>query len=150
MKYKEEFYQQLGKAIALAANIFKDKVDKQGMPYILHCLFVMNKCSDDPEIKVVGVLHDVVEDFPHQWPVGRLEDELNLTHRQLMALKKLTHDPKISYGEYIKEIATNLDAVAVKRTDLRHNTDILRLKGLRKKDFDRLEQYHRAFVYLSE
>jgi hypothetical protein len=73
-----------------------------------------------------------------------------LTHRQASALHYLTHSPSQPYDDYIKEIAMNLDAKAVKLADLRHNTDILRLKGLRKKDFDRLEKYHRAFVYLSE
>lgn len=149
MKYKQEFYDQLGRAIGLAATLFSGKKDKQGFPYILHCLNVMRNCSEDPELQVVGVLHDVAEDIP-EWPVERLRAELSLTHRQWRALDKLTHYPGIPYDDYIKEITTNLDAIAVKRADLRHNTDILRLKGLRKKDFERLEKYHRAFVYLSE
>lgn len=149
MIYKQEFYTQLGRAIALAATLFQDKTDKQGHPYILHCLTVMRNCSPDPEIQVVGVLHDVAEDLS-DWPVERLKVELGLTHRQQRALEYLTHDPNESYDNYIKEIAMNLDAKAVKLADLRHNTDILRLKGLRKKDFDRLEKYHRSFVYLSE
>ena len=146
---KSYFNEQLGKAIALAATLFSGKKDKQGMPYILHCLMVMRKCSNDPEIQVVGVLHDVAEDIP-SWPVERLKAELGLTHRQTQALDKLTHYEHLSYDDYIHEIATNVDAKAVKLADLRHNTDILRLKGLRKKDFDRLEKYHRSFVYLSE
>ena len=32
---------KLGLAIAIAAEAFKDKVDKGGQPYILHCLRVM-------------------------------------------------------------------------------------------------------------
>ena len=39
-------------------------------------------------------------------------------------------------------------AKAIKLTDLEHNSKITRLKGLRKKDFDRLEKYHRAYTYL--
>ena len=44
----------------------------------------------------------------------------------------------------------NPDAKRVKREDLRDNSDITRLKGLRKKDFDRLEKYSKAFIYLSD
>lgn len=150
MTFSKEFHlQQLGKAIALAANLFKDKVDKQGAPYILHCLKVMEKCSNDPETKVVGVLHDVPEDIP-EYTVDRLKDELALTTKQYVALTLLTHNQDDPYDAYIRSITVSDMARDVKLADLRHNTDILRLKGLRKKDFERLEKYHRAFVYLSE
>jgi len=42
-----------------------------------------------------------------------------------------------------------MDARMIKLADLRHNSDIMRMKGLSKKDFDRLEKYHRAYAYLS-
>ena len=34
--------------------------------------------------------------------------------------------------------------------DLRHNSDIHRMKGLRDKDFDRLKKYHHAYSYLRD
>ena len=49
-----------------------------------------------------------------------------------------------------KKIATDPIAKAVKLCDLEHNTKLTRLKGLRKKDFDRLEKYHRAYTYLMD
>jgi (p)ppGpp synthase/HD superfamily hydrolase len=151
MSYKQLFYDQLGQAIALAASLFKDTTDKQGRPYILHCLRVMNDVGDDPEVQVIAVLHDVIEDFPDEYDLIRLTTELSLTHRQQMALIKLTHfSQRTSYIDYIHDIATNLDAKRVKLADLRDNSNITRLKGLRKKDFDRLEKYHQAYVYLSE
>ena len=59
----------------------------------------------------------------------------------------------VDYDARIKEIATGTQyyhdlAKAVKLRDLEHNSKITRLKGLRKKDFDRLEKYHRAYTYL--
>lgn len=42
----------------------------------------------------------------------------------------------------------NPDAILVKLEDLRDNSDITRMKGLRKKDFDRIEKYNKAFQYL--
>jgi hypothetical protein len=150
MSYKQEFYLQLGNAIRLAATLFEQHLDKAGKPYILHCLRVMNGVGDDPEVQVIAVLHDVIEDFSELWDIESLRDELKLTHRQIMALSYLTHDLTIPYDDYIKNIATNLDAKRVKIADLIDNSNITRLKGLRKKDFDRLEKYHRAFVYLSE
>lgn len=49
------------KAIKIATNAHEEQVDKAGKPYIDHPLRVMNMGVTDDE-KIVGVLHDVVED----------------------------------------------------------------------------------------
>ena len=51
--------------------------------------------------------------------------------------------------EYIKAIAVSPEASEIKRRDLEDNSNITRLKGLRKKDLDRIEKYHTAYIYLS-
>ena len=51
--------------------------------------------------------------------------------------------------DYIKAISVNPDATQIKMRDLEHNSNITRIKGLRKKDLDRIEKYHRAYIYLS-
>jgi GTP diphosphokinase / guanosine-3',5'-bis(diphosphate) 3'-diphosphatase len=142
------FQVQLGKAIALAATLFADKTDKGGHPYILHCLRVMNSVGDDAELKTIAILHDVTEDIP-EYSLSRLQRELNLGVRITSALFLLNHSEGSSYDDYIRALTVNADATIVKRADLIDNSNITRLKGLRKKDFDRLEKYHRAFVYLS-
>jgi GTP diphosphokinase / guanosine-3',5'-bis(diphosphate) 3'-diphosphatase len=137
----------LAKAIAIASSAFEDKTDKAGEPYILHCLRVMNSVSqDDHELMSIAALHDVVEDTDIT-----LEDlrALGFSLRVLTAVDLLTHRKADTYEEYIKKISTNPDAVKVKLADLKDNSNITRLKGLRKKDFDRVEKYHKAFVYLS-
>lgn len=139
----------LGLAISIAAEAFKDKVDKGGKPYILHCLHVMNKLKyeKDEELMIVGVLHDLVEDTDYT-----LEDltELGFSERVTTLLNLLTHKEGVDYMTYIEQIKSNSEcAVKVKIQDLRHNSDILRMKGLRDKDFQRIEKYHRAYNYLT-
>lgn len=136
----------LDKAINIAAHVFEGKYDKGGQPYILHCLHVMNVVGpDDHELMSIAVLHDVVEDT--EVTFDDLKND-GFSNRVIDALKLLTHKKGTPYEDYIKGIATNDDARKVKLADLRHNSDITRMKGLRKKDFDRLEKYHRAYEYL--
>lgn len=138
----------LAKAISIAAQAFENKTDKAGKPYILHCLRVMNAVDqNDTELMQIAVLHDVIED------TDITRDDLykiGFSIRVLHALNLLTHKDGIPYDDYIKDLSTSSDAKAVKRADLIDNSNITRLKGLRKKDFDRLEKYHRAFVYLTD
>ena len=51
----------LEKAIKIAVEAHKGQVDKGGNPYILHPLRVM-LCLNTEEVRIVVVLHDVVED----------------------------------------------------------------------------------------
>jgi len=136
----------LSKAIRIAAEAFEGKYDKGGKPYILHCLHVMSQMpEDDEELRCIAVLHDLIEDT--NWTISRLIEQ-EFSDRVVTGILDLTHEGDVSYDTYLKRLALNKDAVKVKLADLRHNSDITRLKGLRKKDFDRLEKYHRAYEYL--
>ena len=138
----------LGHAIAIASEAFKGKTDKGGKPYILHCLHVMNQMpAGDEELMQIAVLHDLIEDT--SWGPSNLRD-LGFSERVVSALVLLTHVKDTSYDDYIKRLALNEDSRRVKLADLKHNSDITRMKGLRKKDFDRIEKYHRSFAYLSD
>ena len=139
----------LATAIALTANGFKDKTDKSGEPYILHCLRVMNNLhTHDKELQTIAILHDVMEDEVATFQELR---DMGCSLRVLNALNLLTHYPKQnSYGKYIMLIALNEDARLVKIADLKDNSDITRLKGLTKKDLDRTEKYYHAYTYLSK
>ncbi len=138
---------ELAAAIELATEAHKGAFDKGGNPYILHPLHVMNGLMFDKGLAVIGVLHDVVEDTNIT-----LEDltEMGFSTRTVGALALLTHLPEDSYDDYIFKIAKNYDAIRVKRKDLEHNSNITRLKGVRKKDIKRLEKYCKAFTYLGE
>lgn len=138
----------LAKAIAIAAQGFKDKTDKAGEPYILHCLRVMNNLhTRDKELQTIAVLHDCVEDGVCS---QRTLADIGFSDRVLKAVYLLTHRKEIPYMDYIKALSTSEDARLVKLADLKDNSDITRLKGLTKADFDRMEKYHTAYTYLSK
>jgi (p)ppGpp synthase/HD superfamily hydrolase len=138
----------LGQAIALASKKFENKKDKGGKPYMLHCLRVMFAVKHlGEEVMCMAVLHDIVEDTD----ITILDlMTMGYSNRIIEGVSSLTHPKNTEYQVYIKSIVFNLDAVEVKKADLRDNSDILRLKGLTKKDFDRMEKYHRAYTYLSK
>lgn len=136
----------LDKAISMAAQSFEGKFDKGGKPYILHCIHVMNKVRHlGEDYMVVGILHDLIEDT--DYTLKDLQD-LMFHDRIVEAIKAMTHLPGELYEDYIKRIKENEIATQVKLADLKHNSDITRMKGLTDKDFRRLEKYHKAFDFL--
>ncbi len=135
-------------AIAITAEAFRGKFDKGGKPYILHCLHVMNTVAPQTELnRIVGVLHDLVEDTSYD-----LEGlyKLGFNHEVVKAVQACTHFNNESYDDYIMRLAGNPNARAVKLADLRHNSDITRMKGVRDKDFERLVKYHKAYKFLQD
>ena len=144
---------KLGLAISIAAKAFENKTDKGGNPYILHCLWVMNKVRHlGEEAMIVAVLHDLVEDTDDtseiNWTFPKLT-ALGFSEGVIGDLYLLTHQKGTDYMEYIKAISVSERATKIKMADLEHNSNICRLKGLRKKDHDRMEKYSIAFMYLS-
>jgi len=141
----------LDKAIALVASHFEGKFDKGGQPYILHCLHVMNAVcpnQDDHELMCIAVMHDLVEDTDID-----LDDlyALGFSKRVVTGVDCMTHRPGEDYMDvYIHRIALNFDARRIKIHDLDHNSQMMRMKGLRSKDFRRIEKYHRAYAYLKD
>ena len=138
---------KLGLAISIAAKAFENKTDKGGNPYILHCLWVMNKVRHlGEEAMITAVLHDVPEDT--EITLAQLS-EMGFSEDIIGDLFLLTHKKETPYMEYIKAISVSPVATEIKKADLEHNSNITRLKGLRKKDHDRIEKYSIAFMYLS-
>lgn len=136
----------LGKVLVLATNAHAGQFDKGGKPYILHPLAVMTLLnSDDEELQCIALLHDVIEDTKTTW---KELEEVGCTPRIIEAVRALTKMPGQSYDEYKEGVFANKDAMLVKMADLRHNTDIRRLKGVSQKDIDRLAKYNRFFLEL--
>lgn len=138
----------LSKMIGLVASEFVGKVDKGGMPYVLHCLKVMHYTkSDDLELMMIAVGHDLIED------TKITEDDLKkmgFSNRVVSAISILTKKEGQSYEDYKDAVFSNRDAMIVKMADLRHNSDIRRLKGLREKDIKRMVKYHEFYTELKE
>ena len=143
--------EMLDKAISITAQAFLGKTDKSGIPYILHCLHVMGEIRKqfpkDWELQAIAVLHDLVEDT--EWTLEMLRDE-GFSHRIVRGVEVLTHDSEVPYDDYIKHIGMYEDARHVKLKDLRHNSDIMRIKGLTQRDLNRIDKYHRSYTYLSK
>jgi (p)ppGpp synthase/HD superfamily hydrolase len=139
---------KLAKAIEIAAHYHLNQTDKSGKPYILHCLRVMDKVkSKESEVKQIAVLHDLLEDtdcFP-----GELR-RAGFSSRVTNALTLLTHTNDETYEDYINSVCTCRDAMLVKLADLRHNSDITRLKGVTEKDLKRMAKYHKAYTQIKK
>lgn len=138
----------LGKMIVLATQKFDGKFDKGGVPYILHCLTVMYKLkSQDQELLCIAVGHDLFEDTDVTHEDLR---KLGMTERIIDGIRCLTKVPGETYEEYKAKVKSNHDAILVKMQDLRHNSDIRRLKGVTDKDIKRMIKYHEFYLELKE
>ncbi|MBW8360686.1 MAG: phosphohydrolase [Kaistella sp.] len=143
---KEEL---LNKAIKIASKAHKGQTDKFGAPYIGHIMRVMNSGNTYDE-KMVGVLHDAVEDCPEITYEYLLEE--GFPNDIVFAIECLTKDPPDQdYTEFIKQTERSALAVAVKINDLHDNMDLTRFtKPLTEKDMRRLNKYLSAYLYLKE
>ena len=138
--------EMLSKAIALAAEKHKGQFDKAGKPYILHTLKVMHYTkSEDNEILCIAVLHDIVEDTDVTYAYLK---EIGFSDRIVNAIKCLTKVKGETYEEYKQKVMSNKDSCVVKLADLRHNSDIRRLKGVTQKDIERTVKYHQFYTEL--
>lgn len=139
----------LNKMLVLATTEFSGKFDKGGTPYILHCLKVMYylKAEHDEELQCIGLGHDLVEDTGVTYAQLR---EMGFTERIIVGIRAMTKVPGETNDEYMARIKANADAIRVKLCDLRHNSDIRRLKGVTAKDIARIEKYHTMYLVLKE
>lgn len=124
----------------------KEKIeDTIIVSWIVFHVVMNNVNQNDEELMSAAVLHDVIEDTEMEF---NLLTQLGFSERVIGILYLLTHNKETPYEEYIKAISVSKDATEIKLADLKDNSDITRLKGLRKKDIDRIEKYHRAYIYL--
>jgi (p)ppGpp synthase/HD superfamily hydrolase len=141
---KGEKGELLGKVLVLATNAHAGQFDRGGNPYILHPLKVMHYLkTDDEELQCIALLHDVIEDTNTSW---KDLEAIGCTSRVISAVRVLTKMPGQTYDEYKLEVFSSLDAMKVKSCDLRHNTDIRRLKGITQKDIDRNAKYNQFYL----
>ena len=131
-------------AMRVAFDAHKEQTDKTGLPYIFHPFHLAEQMTDEVTA-CVALLHDVVEDTNITF--DRLS-ELGFTNEIIEALKLLTHDDSVPYMDYVKEIAKNPIAKAVKLADLAHNSDLTRLDIVDEKALKRTEKYKQAIELL--
>lgn len=148
---------KLAEKIILSA--FAGKTDKAGEPYTEHLFRVAKNCGKflpnitllSDEGIIVALLHDLLEDCSDIWKKEHLEALFGVS--TTTDVVKLTKDPKEEYETYIDKIgafSSGIVCKAVKLADLEDNMNLARLKRpLNKKDIERVEKYHKAFLKLS-
>lgn len=147
----------LAKAIEIAVEAHKGQFDRGGNPYILHPMWVMNEVKHlSTEHMIVAILHDVVEDTDVTIDDLKLAGfDLHITVAiGLLDFRKVDYmtriitisdysNTKSDYNSLIGKLARD-----VKMADLKHNSDITRLKGIKPKDLERMAKYHEAYLIL--
>lgn len=138
----------LGRMLVIATNAHAGQFDKGGNPYILHPLKVMHYLkTDDEELMCMALGHDVIEDTEVTYKDLR---DAGISERVIAGIRALTKQPGQTYQEYKDTIFANRDAMMVKMADLRHNTDIRRLKGIRDKDIERMVRYQQFYIEIQQ
>ena len=133
----DEYFSELyGKATDLAEEVHAGQKDKGGKPYIEHPKYVSEHLEGRAE-KIVGLLHDVVEDSSMTIEDLRGEFPDIITD----AVEAVTKREDELYASYIVRLRTNPIARRVKIEDMKHNMDLSRIPKPRKKDRRRVEKY---------
>ena len=135
-------YQELALQIAQKAHV--GQVDKAGKDYILHPITVSSYMDTDTE-KAIAYLHDVLED------TNVTADDLRtiFSNEIVDTVIILTHRKDESYFEYIQRVSKSNLAKKIKVADFLHNLDITRIKEPTKSDYERLEKYKKAILFLT-
>ena len=137
----------LVKAIEIAASAHSEQKDKGGSPYILHPIRVMMSLNTEEE-KIVGVLHDVVEDS-EDWDFDRLREE-GFAEDIISALMSVTKQSDAeNYEAFIERAGRNQIGRNVKIADIKDNLDITRIGPLKEKDLLRINKYKNALSKLA-
>jgi guanosine-3',5'-bis(diphosphate) 3'-pyrophosphohydrolase len=136
--------EMLSNMLVLATNKHHGQFDRGGNPYILHPLKVMYFLkTDDEELQCIALGHDLVEDTGLTYKELR---EQGFSERIIDGIRALTKVPGETQEEVMQRICASKDAMRVKLCDLRHNSDIRRLKGVTEKDVKRISKYHEMYL----
>ena len=133
-------------AIELAERYHKGQFDKGGNPYINHPLAVMNRL-DTVEEKMVGVLHDIVEDTEVTF------DDLRgygFSEKIIAGIDSVTRREGEPREAFIYRAKLNELGRSVKVADLKENSNLSRIPDPQEKDYRRREMYQREIRILTE
>ena len=132
-------------ALSIATQAHEGQLDKAGVDYIEHPIYVASQVDTEEE-KAVALLHDVIEDSPVS------AEELlqaGLPETVVTAVQVLTKEKEQDYQTYLETVKKNPLARVVKLADLKHNSDLSRLSSITEKDRERLKKYKKAIDFLS-
>ena len=132
-------------AFSIARKAHEGQLDKAGVDYIEHPIYVASQVDTEEE-KAVALLHDVIEDSPVS-AKGLLQ--AGLPETVVTAVQVLTKKKEQDYQTYLETVKKNPLARVVKLADLKHNSDLSRLSSITEKDKERLKKYKKAIDFLS-
>jgi (p)ppGpp synthase/HD superfamily hydrolase len=141
----------LERAIEIAARAHAGQVDKAGAPYILHPLRVMMSLSTVEE-RIVGVLHDVVEDTDVTFDDLRAEGFSELVVEAVMSVTKDRPEKEMgwpAYEAFVLRAAANPIGRRVKIADMTDNMDLSRISNPTERDLARVAKYRKALALLT-
>lgn len=141
--------------ISFVAEAHKGQLDKNGQPYILHILRVMNRLGmyASEEERLVALLHDILEDTPvTDTQLSELGYSQKIIDAVYSVTKRWDEDVKgpgseEAYFRAIKRASENKIGRRVKIADLGDNTDPKR-NNTTISSLDRLAKYNKALVML--
>ena len=143
--FEEETYLKLKesdnilyKTLELVTRVFEDKLDKSGIPYIVHLMKVYSGVNNLLE-KVCALLHDVIEDTE----ISEVDlKDYGYSDEVIDILLILTKKKGEDYRVYIERIinSNNKHALNIKLADLNHNMDITRIKNPTLNDYERINK----------
>jgi (p)ppGpp synthase/HD superfamily hydrolase len=96
--------------------------------------------------KVVGYLHDVIEDSEITY--DDLLSKYNIPKVCCDAVKTLSKTKGIDYNDYLIKVKENDLSRIVKIADITHNSDLSRISSPSKEDYERVKKYKKAINML--
>ena len=134
------------KAMKLCYAAHEGQLDKSGMPYVFHPFHLAEQMQDE-STTIVALLHDIIEDTDC---TIEMLSEMGFSKEITDAVALMTHADGVDYMDYVREIAKNPIAKAVKIADLKHNSDLTRLDVIDEKALKRRKKYLAALEELSK
>jgi hypothetical protein len=138
----------LEKAIELAARYHAGQKDKEGLPYVLHPLRVMQRVQGE-QAQVVAVLHDTLEDTVLTADDLRRE---GFGEEVVEVVQAVTHARRESYADYVVRCSKHPLARQVKLADLEDNSRIDRVllrPDRLASDYKRMHRYALSYKFLT-
>ena len=118
--------------------------DKGNMPYVFHPFHLAEEMETEDEV-CTALLHDVAEDTKLTLEMLAAK---GFPPAVMEALTLLTHADGTPYLDYVRRLKDNPLAARVKLADLRHNSDLSRIRKVTARDLERVEKYAAAIRLL--
>lgn len=134
-------------SVILGCSLFHKKL-RSGEDYSAHPMTVATSYTRSKNKRIIGILHDVVEDS--DWALGDLRD-VGFSERILKGVDGVTKCRGEKYFDFIVRCGqSGDDAIDIKINDLHHNSDTTRYRHIDDSEKSRMKQdaYNISYHYL--